>query len=163
MEQLLSKVKLGKDQNLLLSYLFKQRRKSENKPFSMLPQFSKKVARSKDKIEILVVDDDVDMTETLSDIITTLGIQVEVAHDGLQALKKVKTKRFDMVLIDIKMPKMNGIECFKEIKKIRPQTTAKASRRIVCWSSTFVTCQSYLSCYFLMLIDGWGGSFGKDL
>jgi two-component system, NtrC family, response regulator HydG len=72
---------------------------------------------------MLVVDDDVDMTETLSDILSTVGIQVEIAHDGLQALKKVKTKRFDLVLMDIKMPKMNGIECFKKIKKIRSQTT----------------------------------------
>jgi two-component system, NtrC family, response regulator HydG len=71
----------------------------------------------------LVADDDADMTETLSDILSTSGIQVEVAHDGLQALKKVKTKKFDLVLMDIKMPKMNGIECFKKIKKIRPQTT----------------------------------------
>jgi two-component system, NtrC family, response regulator HydG len=81
------------------------------------------VSRSKDKIDILVVDDDVDMTETLSDILSALGIRVEIAYDGLQALKKVKTKRFDMVLMDIKMPKMNGIECFKKIKEIRPQTT----------------------------------------
>jgi two-component system, NtrC family, response regulator HydG len=81
------------------------------------------VSRSKNKIELLVVDDDVDMTETLSDILSTIGIQVEVAHDGTQALKKIKIKRFDMVLMDIKMPKMNGIECFKKIKKIRPQTT----------------------------------------
>lgn len=72
---------------------------------------------------MLVVDDDVDMTETLSDILSTLGIQVEIAHDGLQALKKVKIKRFDLVLMDIKMPRMNGIECFKKIKKMRPQTT----------------------------------------
>jgi DNA-binding NtrC family response regulator len=89
----------------------------------MFPWFSKRVSRLKDKIDILVVDDDVDMTETLSDILSTLGIQVEIAHDGLQALKKVKIKRFDMVLMNIQMPKMNGIECFKKIKKIRPQTT----------------------------------------
>ncbi len=89
----------------------------------MLPRLLKKVSRSKDKIDILVVDDDVDMTETLSDILSATGIQVEIAHDGLQALKKIETKRFDMVLMDIKMPKMNGIEAFKKIKKIRPQTT----------------------------------------
>jgi two-component system response regulator HydG len=71
----------------------------------------------------LVVDDDQDMTETLSDILSTSGIHVEIAHDGLQALKKIKIKRFDMVLMDIKLPKLNGIECFKKIKKIQPQTT----------------------------------------
>lgn len=123
MEPLLLKVKLVKDQNSLLSYLLKQRRKLLNNQFSIFPGFSRRVSRSKDKIDILVADDDVDMTETLSDILSTLGIQVEIAHDGLQALKKVKTKRYDVVLMDIKMPRMNGIECFKKIKKIRPQTT----------------------------------------
>jgi len=77
----------------------------------------------KDKIDILIVDDDVDMAETLSDILTALEIQVEIAHDGLQALEKIKIKKFDIVLMDIKMPKMNGVECFKKIKKIRPKTT----------------------------------------
>ncbi len=54
---------------------------------------------------MLVVDDDVDMTETLSDILSALGIQVEVAHDGFQALKKIKIKRFDIVLIGHKNAK----------------------------------------------------------
>jgi DNA-binding NtrC family response regulator len=63
------------------------------------------------------------MAETLSDILTALEIQVEIAHDGLQAFEKIKIKKFDIVLMDIKMPKMNGVECFKRIKKIRPQTT----------------------------------------
>jgi two-component system response regulator HydG len=77
----------------------------------------------KREIDILVVDDDEDMTETLSDILSTLGIQVETAHDGLQALKKIKNKMFDIVLMDVKMPKMNGVESYKKIKQIRPQTT----------------------------------------
>ena len=59
----------------------------------MFPRFAKRVSRSKAKIDILVVDDDVDMVETLSDILSTLGIQVEIAHDGLQALKKVKSQK----------------------------------------------------------------------
>jgi two-component system response regulator HydG len=75
------------------------------------------------KTDILIVDDDIDMAETLSDIISTLGAQVEIAHNGFQALKKIKIKKFDVVLMDIKMPKMNGIEAFKKIKKIRPKTT----------------------------------------
>ena len=77
----------------------------------------------KDKINVLVVDDDADMTETLSDILSAVGIQVETAHDGFQALKKINIREYDIVLMDIKMPKMNGIECFKEIKKVQPETT----------------------------------------
>jgi two-component system, NtrC family, response regulator HydG len=63
------------------------------------------------------------MTETLSDILTTLGIQVEIAHDGYKAFEKAKTKIYDLVLMDIKMPIMNGVESYKKIKQIRPQTT----------------------------------------
>jgi two-component system response regulator HydG len=81
------------------------------------------VSRLKDKINVLIVDDDADMVETLSDILTSLGIQVEIAYDGCKAIEKAKIKMFDIVLMDIKMPRMNGIESFKKIKKIQPKTT----------------------------------------
>jgi DNA-binding NtrC family response regulator len=81
------------------------------------------VSRLKDKSDILIVDDDVDMAETLSDILIALGIRVEIAHDGCSAIEKTKAKMFDIVLMDIKMPKMNGVESYKKIKQIRPQTT----------------------------------------
>ncbi len=77
----------------------------------------------KDKINALIVDDDADMVETLSDILTSLGIQVEIAYDGCKAVEKAKIKMFDIVLMDIKMPRMNGVESFKKIKKIQPKTT----------------------------------------
>ena len=89
----------------------------------MCPQLSKTVSRLKLKNEILIVDDDVDMVETLSDILESSGINVEIAHDGYKAFEKAKTKMFDIVLMDIKMPKMNGVETCKKIKKIQPQTT----------------------------------------
>jgi two-component system response regulator HydG len=77
----------------------------------------------KDKINVLLVDDDADMVETLSDILTSLGIQVEIAYDGCKAVEKAKIKMFDIILMDIKMPRMNGVESFKKIKKIQPKTT----------------------------------------
>jgi two-component system response regulator HydG len=80
------------------------------------------VSRLKAKIDILVVDDDVDMAETLSDILTAKGVQVEIAHNGYIAVEKTKAKIFDIVLMDIKMPTMNGVESYKKIKQIRPQT-----------------------------------------
>jgi DNA-binding NtrC family response regulator len=81
------------------------------------------VSRLKDKADILVVDDDVDLADTLSDILTALGIHVEIAHDGCKAIEKIKTKMFDIVLMDIKMPRMNGVESYKKIKQIRSETT----------------------------------------
>jgi two-component system response regulator HydG len=75
----------------------------------------------KPKASILLVDDDKDMTETLSDILTDMGYHVETANNGLEAIEKVKTHAFDTVLLDIKMPGINGVDTFKEIKKIRPE------------------------------------------
>jgi two-component system response regulator HydG len=74
----------------------------------------------KQKASILLVDDDKDMTETLSDILTDIGYHVETANNGYEAIEKIKTHPFDTVLLDIKMPGINGVETFKEIKKIRP-------------------------------------------
>ncbi len=90
----------------------------------------------KNKINVLVVDDDVDTTETLSDILEAKGFQVEVAHNGYIAVEKAKAKMFDVILMDIKMPIMNGVESYKKIKRIRPQSvvvmmTAYAAKELV--------------------------------
>ncbi len=78
----------------------------------------------KNKASILIVDDDIGMTETLFDIFTDLGYYVEIANDGFKALEKVKARTFDVILIDIKMPGINGVETYKEIKHIRPEAVA---------------------------------------
>ena len=75
----------------------------------------------KNEANILIVDDDIDMTETLSDILEDSGYQVEVANDGFKAIEKVKDRAFDVILMDIKMPGINGVETYKEIKSIRPE------------------------------------------
>src|SRR4030067_1956277 len=77
--------------------------------------------RMKNKASILIVDDDIGMTETLFDIFTDLGYYVEIANDGFKALEKVKARTFDVILMDIKMPGINGVETYKEIKHIRPE------------------------------------------
>lgn len=75
----------------------------------------------KSKASVLLVDDDKDMTETLSDILTDMSYRVETANSGLEAIEKVKTQEFDTVLLDIKMPGINGVETFREIKRMRPE------------------------------------------
>ena len=73
-------------------------------------------------VSILVIDDDEGMCETLCDILEVIGYQVDIANDGYQALKVVKEKKIDISLIDIKMPGINGVETFKEMKKLSPET-----------------------------------------
>jgi DNA-binding NtrC family response regulator len=73
---------------------------------------------------ILVVDDDVDTCANLSDILTDLGYQIDIAHNGLEALELVRQTHYDVVLLDFKMPGMDGLTLYQEIKKIRPGIAA---------------------------------------
>jgi two-component system, NtrC family, response regulator HydG len=73
---------------------------------------------------ILVVDDEVDTCRNLSDILTDLGYRVDIAHDGLTALEMVRQQPYDVALLDLKMPGMDGLTLYREIKKISADTVA---------------------------------------
>jgi len=76
---------------------------------------------SKD-VNILIVDDQVGMLETITDILQDKGYNAETAEDGYTAIDKVKRQPFDVIFMDIKMPGINGVQTFREIKKINPKT-----------------------------------------
>jgi DNA-binding NtrC family response regulator len=73
---------------------------------------------------ILVVDDEVDTCRNLADILSDLGYHVEMAHDGLSALELIGQKPFDVALLDLKMPGMDGVTLYREIKKLQAGTVA---------------------------------------
>lgn len=73
---------------------------------------------------ILVVDDDVDTCRNLNDILVDLGYQVDMAHNGAQALEKVRQRPYDVALLDLKMPDMDGITLYREIRKLRSSAVA---------------------------------------
>ncbi len=77
-----------------------------------------------DSPRILVVDDDVDTCRNLSDILTDLGYRVTTAHDGPEALELVRRQPFEVALLDFKMPGMDGLTLYREIKKVRAGTVA---------------------------------------
>jgi len=66
---------------------------------------------------ILIVEDDVDGMKILSSMLTSAGYQVVRAYGGEDALRKVKAQKFDLVLTDLAMPKMSGVEVIDGIKK----------------------------------------------
>jgi CheY-like chemotaxis protein len=73
---------------------------------------------------ILVVDDDVDTCRNLVDILADLGYRVDMAHDGPAALELVRQHAYDVALLDYKMPGMDGLTLYREIKQLRAGTVA---------------------------------------
>ena len=67
------------------------------------------------------LDDDNDFADSLADMVTSKGYNAEVVTGGIAAVYAWKSKRYDVTFIDIKMPGMNGIDTFFEIRKIDPQ------------------------------------------
>ena len=72
------------------------------------------------KPKILVVDDMKSMRLTLAGTIEDQGYDVTGVEDGYQAINAVKGAHFDLIFMDIKMPGINGVQTFREIKKISP-------------------------------------------
>jgi two-component system, NtrC family, response regulator PilR len=71
---------------------------------------------------ILVVDDDKGMQDVLEIMLTRAGYQVATADDGAAALELVRKKTFDLVITDLKMPRVDGIDLLKGIKETKPGT-----------------------------------------
>jgi two-component system, NtrC family, response regulator HydG len=74
----------------------------------------------KEQIKVLVVDDDRSMVKTICDILRISGFGAESAFSGEEALEKVKRERPDCILMDIKMPGINGVEALRRIKEFLP-------------------------------------------
>lgn len=73
------------------------------------------------EVNILVVDDQIGMLETFTDILEDSGFNVATAEDGFTAIRKAKEQPFDLIFMDIRMPGINGVQTFREIKRINPQ------------------------------------------
>ncbi|NIQ37161.1 MAG: response regulator [Proteobacteria bacterium] len=73
---------------------------------------------------ILVVDDELSMREFLEIMLTKEGYQVRTATDGRKALALAEKELFDLAILDIRMPKMDGIETLVGLKEISPETVA---------------------------------------
>ncbi|HTN90143.1 MAG TPA: response regulator [Sorangium sp.] len=72
---------------------------------------------------VLVVDDEEGMRATLAANLELEGYEVVEARDGAHALALARQQRFELVLSDVKMPGLNGVETFRELKRIQPGLT----------------------------------------
>ncbi len=71
---------------------------------------------------ILVVDDDMSVRTTFSSVLRQEGYRVTAVKNGYEAIKAIDEESFDLALVDLGMPGMDGIEVLEKIKTRRPQT-----------------------------------------
>ncbi len=76
------------------------------------------------KRRVLVVDDEKNIRMTVQHALLSLDYEVETASDGLEGLYKFKEGTYDLVIMDLRMPQLNGIEMLREIRRSDSQTAA---------------------------------------
>lgn len=78
------------------------------------------------KLKTLIVDDETELRKSVSSILKNMNLnvqfEIEEAINGKVALEKAKTSSYDLILMDVRMPEMNGLEALKEIKEHDPRT-----------------------------------------
>ncbi|MEY3419757.1 MAG: hypothetical protein RIR48_33 [Bacteroidota bacterium] len=72
--------------------------------------------------KILIVDDDKSIRKTLRDILEFEKYEVDEAVDGLDCIVKIKQTNFDVIILDVKMPRMDGMEAIEKIQNLTPDT-----------------------------------------
>jgi DNA-binding NtrC family response regulator len=75
-----------------------------------------------EKASILVVDDDRAIRESLNSLLSDKGYDVFTVEDGHQAIDAVRQREWDIALVDLKMPGIDGLEVLREVTKISPNT-----------------------------------------
>ncbi len=68
---------------------------------------------------ILIVDDDVELCDLLTDYLSQEGFDIHCVHDGEQAAIKVKQESYDLMVLDVMLPKKNGFEVLKEVSYLQ--------------------------------------------
>ncbi len=75
----------------------------------------------RDMQNVLIVDDNVGILHTMDIILTEKGYRVEIADNGLDAIEQIRNRSFDLVISDIKMSHVTGVDVLKEIKRVSPE------------------------------------------
>jgi DNA-binding response OmpR family regulator len=82
----------------------------------------KRIGRIENMNKILIVDDDNEFRASLSELLKGKGYSTDEASSGEEAIEKAASEDFDIILLDLMMPKMSGMDVLVEVRKIKPET-----------------------------------------
>jgi two-component system OmpR family response regulator/two-component system response regulator CpxR len=68
--------------------------------------------------KVLLIDDDVELTSLLSEYLIEEGFEAHAVHDGRSGIEELMSRQYDIAVVDIMMPRMNGIEVLQRIRKV---------------------------------------------
>ena len=71
-----------------------------------------------DGLKVLIIDDEVVFCENMAKLLNTRGYQVKTVNEGEEAISALKKEVYDVVVLDLKMPGMNGIDVLKKINEL---------------------------------------------
>lgn len=74
----------------------------------------------KERLKILLVDDEKEFVESLSERLELRNLDADIAYDGEQALKAVEDGKHDVMVLDLRMPGIDGIEVLRRVKETNP-------------------------------------------
>lgn len=81
--------------------------------------------------KILVIDDEELVTKSLMQLLKKEGYKVTIAKSGKQALEEVKKKDFNLIVCDVRMPDMDGVETIRKIRKYLEQSQKETIREVL--------------------------------
>ncbi|HDL4961448.1 TPA: response regulator, partial [Mannheimia haemolytica] len=67
--------------------------------------------------KILLIDDDIEFTELLTELLSLEGFKMKVVHNGLEGLNELESNQYDLVLLDVMMPVLSGVKTLKRIRQ----------------------------------------------